>query len=74
MDPVRVDIPLTVNEDDPLELVIAFVPVITKLPTLKDFCKSNVAELFNVRLFEDDPSKPEPEIITFPLLIVVPPL
>ena len=74
MVPANEEVPPTVRVDVPVLLVIVLPEAITKLPTVKLFCKSKMAVPLKVRLLVVAPKVPEPLIVTVPALIVVVPI
>ena len=72
--PANEEVPPTVRVVMPVLLVIALALVITKLATIRLFCKSSTAAFSRVKLFVVKPSVPAPERMVWPALIVVVPL
>ena len=74
MEPARVEVPLTTKVEDPTVLIIELPLVITRLATVKAFCKSRLAVFAKLKLLLVEPSVPLPATTTVPALIVVLPL
>ena len=73
--PAKEAVPPTVKVEVPVLLVMVLPEAITRLPTVKLFCRSRMAVLLKVRLLVVAPKVPEPLTVAVPALIVVlPPL
>ena len=72
--PANDAVPPTVRVDVPVLLVMVLPEAMTKLPTVKPFCRSRMAVLLMVRLLVVAPKVPAPLTVSVPALIVVLPM
>jgi len=69
--PAKDAVPPTVKVEVPVLLVMVLPEAITKLPTVKLFCRSRMAVLLKIKLLLVAPKVPEPLMVTVPALMVV---